>query len=81
MRRSCIDRKTISVYVAALVQRCEPGVSDEALSVRNAERIAGVELGGTKAVAVLWEDGCVVDEVRRSDARARIDVRGSARAA
>jgi fructokinase len=32
--------------------------------VRTAERIAGVELGGTKAVAVLWEDGSVVDEVR-----------------
>jgi fructokinase len=32
--------------------------------VRNAERIAGVELGGTKAVAVLWENGGVIDEVR-----------------
>ena len=32
--------------------------------MRNAGRIAGVELGGTKAVALLWEDGSVVDEVR-----------------
>lgn len=30
----------------------------------NAERIAGVELGGSKAVAVLWHDGAVVDELR-----------------
>jgi fructokinase len=32
--------------------------------VRDAGRIAGVELGGSKAVAVLWEDGTVIDEVR-----------------
>jgi fructokinase len=36
----------------------------EALSVKHAGRIAGVELGGTKSVAVLWQDGSVVDEVR-----------------
>lgn len=30
----------------------------------NAERIAGVELGGTKAVAVLWHDGAIVDQLR-----------------
>lgn len=27
-------------------------------------RVAGVELGGTKAVAVLWQDGALVDQVR-----------------
>ncbi len=27
-------------------------------------RIAGVELGGTKAIALLWQDGAVVDELR-----------------
>ena len=27
-------------------------------------RIAGVELGGTKAIALLWQDGTVVDELR-----------------
>ncbi len=32
--------------------------------MRSAERIAGVELGGTKSVAVLWENARVVDEVR-----------------
>jgi len=36
----------------------------EALTVRHAGPIAGVELGGTKSVAVLWEDGSVVDELR-----------------
>lgn len=30
----------------------------------DAGRIAGVELGGTKVVTVLWEDGVVVDELR-----------------
>ncbi len=30
----------------------------------DAGRIAGVELGGTKAVAVLWHDGEIVDELR-----------------
>lgn len=27
-------------------------------------RIAGVELGGTKAIALLWQDGAVIDELR-----------------
>lgn len=27
-------------------------------------RIAGFELGGTKAIAVLWQDGTIIDEVR-----------------
>jgi fructokinase len=27
-------------------------------------RIAGVELGGTKMIALLWQDGAVIDEVR-----------------
>ena len=32
--------------------------------MREIGRIAGVELGGTKAIALLWQDGTVVDEVR-----------------
>ncbi|MFM6853655.1 MAG: hypothetical protein ACKOUM_06195, partial [Sphingopyxis sp.] len=27
-------------------------------------RIAGIELGGTKAIAIIWQDGKVVDEAR-----------------
>lgn len=27
-------------------------------------RVAGFELGGTKAIAVLWQDGTIIDEVR-----------------
>ncbi len=32
--------------------------------MRETGRIAGVELGGTKVIAVLWQDGAVVDELR-----------------
>lgn len=27
-------------------------------------RVAGIELGGTKAIAVLWQDGAIVDDLR-----------------
>jgi fructokinase len=34
--------------------------------VSDAHRIAGVEIGGTKVAAMLWQDGVVIDEVRVS---------------
>ncbi len=34
------------------------------LNVSDAHRIAGVEFGGTKADAVLWQDGDIIDEFR-----------------
>lgn len=38
-------------------------------------RVAGVELGGTKAVALLWQDGAVVEQVRvpTRDPRSTVD--------
>jgi fructokinase len=32
--------------------------------VADTGRIAGLELGGTKAIAVLWQDGSIIDEAR-----------------
>ena len=39
-------------------------------------RIAGVELGGTKAVAVLWHDGVIVDELRVPTSRPEATLEG-----
>ena len=65
----CIDRRTISVYFLVCNLICVSGVSldsipGKGLNVSDVSRIAGVEIGGTKVAAMLWQNGDIIDQFR-----------------